>query len=225
MKLLSFVLLLNVFIPSTALCQEQSPARNRFVSISGLFECPIYLINYSQNFNYGSGVLVSQNIARVKFSTGLYVSSKRYFMRYVNAGTLDHTDYRMLYYNIPVRFGVNILPVREENWKLFVSSGFEFNIPSQFSSLTYYNNNSPPTENDRPVSYGSGTSLLFELQLQRVLNNKLAFFLQGAFVYKVQLEDIEFTNSSPQWHPEYSNGRALLSLGAGVDFLLNKSAN
>jgi hypothetical protein len=105
---------------------------------------------------------------------------------------------------------------------LSISTGIIFNIPSNYSSTTYFKDNTPSLENDKPVNYKTGSSFRLGIQFHKKLNPIFNIY-GGAFAdYKFQLDRLDFNNSTPQWHPSYSEDRFSIGLNIGLEWRYRK---
>jgi len=210
------------FVFVTSICLAQENHNGKYISSEIFFNSPYYFTEYKNQFNYGIGITISENIQSVKISTGIFYNTKRYFSSYENTSSIDKVTYCIEYYNIPVLIGVNLL--RHENIKnqLLVSTGIIFNIPRNYSSHTYYKNNNPPTTNDTPSDYKAGSSFRLGLEFHKRLNSIFNIYTCAFADYKFQLDRLDFNNSSPQWHPSYSEDRILIGLNVGLGWRYKK---
>jgi len=206
---------------STA-CLAQEIDKKKYLSSEAFFTSPYYLTDYKNQFNYGMGILISENIKSIKISTGIFYNTKKYFSSYENTSTIDKVTYSLEYYNIPILVGINLL--RQENIKnqFLISTGIIFNTPRNYSSITYYKNNNSPTTNDTPVDYKTGSSFRLGLQFHKRLNAIFNIYTSAFVDYKFQLDRLDFYNSTPQWHPSYSEDRVLIGLNIGLGWRYKK---
>lgn len=211
-----------ILIAFSSACLAQENNNKKFISSEVFFTSPYYLTEYKNQINYGLGISISENIKSIKISTGLFYNTNKYFSSYENTSAIDKVTYSLEYYNIPILIGINLL--RQENIKnqFLISTGIIFNIPRNYSSITYYKNNSSPTTNDTPVDYKSGSSFRLGFQFHKRLNGIFNLYT-GAFVdYKFQLDRLDFNNSTSQWHPSYSEDRFSIGLYIGLEWRYRK---
>lgn len=220
MKKINSIAVILIAFSSACLAQENN--KEKFFSSEIFFTSPYYLTEYKNQINYGLGILISENIKPIKISTGLFYNTKKYFSSYENISAIDKVTYSLQYYNIPFLVGINLL--RKENIKnqFLISTGVIFNIPRNYSSITYYKNNSLPTTNDTPVDYKSGSSFRLGFQFHKGLNSIFNLYA-GAFIdYKFQLDRLVFNDSTPHWHRLYSKDRFSIGLNIGLEWRYQK---
>lgn len=214
-------ILLIVFSATTLYCTGQENKNDRFLTSELFFTSPYYFTDYKNQFNYGAGVLISENIKSIKISTGIFYNTKKYYELFENIGNTDKVTYTIYYYNVPLLVGFNLTPLVNKNI-LLISTGIIFNFPSNYSSTTHFKDNTPPLENDKPINYKSGSSLRLGIQFERRLNSIFHIHTCAFADYKFQLDRLEFNNSSPHWHPTYSDDRLLIGLNVGLEWRYKK---
>jgi hypothetical protein len=214
--------ILLIFVSAITLyCFGQESINGRFLTSELFLTSPYYFTEYKNQLNCGAGLLISGNIKRFKLSTGIYYHTNKYYELFGNLGNTDKVTYKIYYHNVPLLFGFNMLPTMNKNI-LFISTGIIFNIPSNYSSTIYFNDGTPSIENEKPVNYNSGSSLRLGLQFERKLNSIFCIYTCVFADYKIQLDQLAFNNSSPQWHPPFPVNRFLMGLNVGLEWRYKK---
>ena len=199
--------------------QDESLA---FLSLGTYVTYPYYITDYQEKFNFGYGLSISENFIRFKISSGIYISSKKYFDEFDNSSNIDKISYSLTYINIPLLISVPVLNSEQKKHQLLICSGIILNIPRNYHSVTTYKTSIPSTTNDQPISYKRGSSLHIGLQYCYSFNHFIKLNTSLFSNYKFKMDYLEFRNTSPQFHPKYSEDKLLFGIAFGVEFDLKK---
>lgn len=216
-----------IFISFFALCssciaQENTEKANRYLSSEIFFIYPHYFTKYENQFNYGFGGAVSENFSPFRITTGLFYTTKKYFEPFESTSSIDKITYRLDYFNVPILIGFSLIKQEIKKNQFLITTGIVFNIPRNYRSITYYKNSNPPTINDTPVDYKTGSSFRLAFEFHRKLNNIFNVYVGVFSDYKFQLDRLDFNNSTPHWHPSYSDDRLLAGINVGIEWIYKK---
>jgi hypothetical protein len=215
--LISCILLCNYCI-----AQENIKQTKPYLSSEVYCVYPHYFTEYTNQFNYGFGTSISENFKPFKVTLGLFYSKKKYFELYEGTSGIDKITYNLDYYNVPFLISFPLVRDTIKKSSFLISTGIVFNIPNNYNSTTYYKAQQLVKKNDSPTSYKSGSSLRISMQTYRRLNELFAVYAGLFGDYKFQLDQLQFSNSKPQWHPSYSEDRFLVGLNIGIELKYKK---
>jgi hypothetical protein len=183
---------------------------------------PHYFLEYETQFNFGFGGVVSENFKPFSISTGLFYATKKYFEPFEGSDDIDKISYSINYYNIPVLIGFPLNKHEVKKNYFLIEGGVIFNIPRNYQSFIYYNNDNSTMTNATPDGYSAGSSFRLAFQYHRKLNNAFNLFSGVYTEYKFKLDYISFNSSQPQWHSSYSEDRFLAGINIGVEWIYTR---
>ncbi len=185
---------------------------------------PYYFTSFQERFNYGAGLSLSMSVKRMRLSTGIYYSSKRYFNKYNTTSYYTFNDFHIDYLNIPIEIYINTL--KQEKSKLYVYTGLIFNqgIKYRCQSLIGYQDKKIYKQEQGSSSFG--TSIRLGISYHYCINSAIVFFSSiytDFFVYHDDLTFPELSPPQPHSFPIYSfEDIYSINFNFGIEFNLNK---
>jgi hypothetical protein len=222
-KRMYYLFLLFLLMGEVCTAQENTEKVKLFNLSSELFiSSPYYFMKYKNQFNYGIGFGISENLKPFTITTGLFYTTKKYFKLFESTSSIEKITYSLDYFNIPIFFRFRPMKQRSEKNQILLTTGFIFNLPRNYLSTIYYKNNTTPTIGDSPVNYIAGSSFRIGFHFQRKLNDLFKIYTQVFGDYRFLLDQWDFDNSTPLGLPSHSEDRLLVGINIGIEWVYKK---
>ncbi|MBQ6046642.1 MAG: hypothetical protein IJL38_03335 [Bacteroidales bacterium] len=224
MRKILFGILLCFCIGETY-CQKSS-----FISVEANTDYYSYLsyaINNKDNdFGYGVAVLVSQNIRRLKISSGIVYADKYLYVKsngtdypdYPNVSVLKN-KYNLKYINIPVIANIEVFRLKN-NFTGSILVGFEFKRIIDFSKKTYYKNGET-LKNDYLLKYRQlGIDVMMGFTFSKSFDNNLRINVSPFVKYNL-MSDFKQQYADPN-DRIVSDTKLSIGVRIGVEYIIRK---
>lgn len=208
---------------SSCIAQENTEKAKPYLSSEVFFVYPNYLTKHENQFNYGFGGAISENFNPFKVTIGLFYNTKKYFVPYESASSIDKITYSLNYFNVPILISFHLIKHEIMKNNFLITTGIVLNIPRNYHSLTYFKNNNPPQVKDTPIKYISGNSIRLGFQYNKSLNKLFNVFAGACVDYRFQLDHVDFVANGPHPGPNYYEGdRLLLGINIGIEWICKR---
>ncbi|GAB4460339.1 MAG: hypothetical protein Fur0028_13620 [Bacteroidales bacterium] len=178
-----------------------------------------YYFFLNNNFNYGSSILISKYIHKLKMSSGINYSVKSFYTQGDPFYSIKKRDYKIAYLNFPIIGNIEII-----SQKSFYSSiliGFAFNRIINYGIKSYYLNDETLIENNIKKDQILGVSIICGITISKPINNRFILNLSPCVNYKL----------IPDHRDQRPNYRSLpddkisVGLKIGAEYLLKTPGN
>ncbi|MFA5540967.1 MAG: hypothetical protein WC984_04780 [Bacteroidales bacterium] len=175
--------------------------------------------NNSNNLNYGFSLLVSKNIQKLKFSTGINYSIKSYNSQGDPFYSIEKRKYNFEYLNIPIIANIEIFS--HKKFRSSILTGFTFNHIIDYDITSFYLNGETLTENNLLDNRKLGVIFMLGATFSKSIGNKCLLNLSPFINYKL-IPDHD------NQRPDYKNipdDKISIGFRIGIEYLFKTTDN
>lgn len=213
-------IIITIFV--LAFCSTEIFSQNKsLLSAEADFNVYRYFINSnrSENFNYGFSFILTQNIKKIKVSTGINYATKNSYLNIqpVLSDSMNRIDYKIKYLNFPVLITFNLYSFQKFDVKYVC--GILFNKVVNYDIITHNVKKGSVTEKNIQAGQKTGASVRIGIVFENKMNHNFNINLSPFMDYKVKLD---FNEQRPNYR-NLTNERFSLGLRIGIEYMITKN--